>query len=154
YFGLGEGWGPNLILEPGEGAFLQLLDSGSTQLTFTGTRRTSPAPLPLVPSCQIVSLQVPEVGNYESIVQRSPVEGASVLRWNPSGQSFITNVFTNGSWCTFTNNSCQPASPPTAAVGEAWFLCLPTNAPPVTNCLSLVCAPDITVTNQPGLCSA
>jgi formylglycine-generating enzyme required for sulfatase activity len=106
-----------ITLSPGEGAVLFVPENAGGGLhTFSGIRRQTTTPPTLVSGWQIISRQVPEPGNYETIVQRPPVEGVMVQRYLVDGVNVFTTTFTNGTW--------RP-SVPTARKGEAWFLYLP-----------------------------
>jgi hypothetical protein len=106
-----------MTLSPGEGAVLYVPDlAGGGLHTFIGVRRQTVTPPALISGWQIISRQVPEPGNYETIVQRAPVEGAMVKKYLVDGVNSLTTTFTNGAW--------HP-NVPTARRGEAWFLYLP-----------------------------
>jgi hypothetical protein len=112
----GFGWSPpSATLVPGEGAYLNIEAPSPVNLTFTGLRRCERR-LPLCPvqGYQLVSDQLPEPGDFASIVGLAPVAGTVVLQQTPGG--FVTNTFNGSAW--------SPA-PPTARVGEAWFLFWP-----------------------------
>jgi hypothetical protein len=105
-----------LTLSPGEGGFLELMSSTSMNLFFSGLRRTTIVTPVLVSGQQHLSRQVPEPGNYASIVRQPPVEGVKVFRFIATNNNYSTSTFSNGTW--------HPA-PPTARRGEPWIVELP-----------------------------
>lgn len=134
------GWlPPSATLEPGQGAYLRIAGPAPVDLVFTGLRRCEHR-LPLCPvqGYQVVSDQLPEPGDFASIVGLAPVPGTQVLRQTPGG--FVTNTYDGAAW--------SPA-PPTARVGEAWFLFWP-----VQDALRMVCPANIVVEATGGQCSA
>jgi len=137
-FVAGFGWlPPSATLEPGEAALLDLPGGEPVELTFTGIRGCE-RKLPLCPvrGYQFLSDQLPEEGDFDSIVGLDPVPGTEVL------------AMTQGATSTFDGSVWTPA-PPIALVGEVWRLYWPNE-----DTLELVCLPDIVVGNDPGQCSA
>jgi hypothetical protein len=113
-------WTPNLILDPGEGAFF--LNPAASPFTFsiTGNSHTPVLPLALPASgCCIVSRQEPLVGGYMDIVGLPPQPGDTVYR------------FVSGNYAIYTFDEFQSiwlgpdGSPmdPMANVGESIWIC-------------------------------
>lgn len=127
-------------LAPGEGALLNNQSGQPFQLIFTGQRRCA-RQLPIQPviGLQLVSDQLPEPGNFDSIVGMTPANGMLVIRWNSAGSVYITNRYSNGTWSL---------GPPTAFKGEAWFFYSPVDTQPPR----IVCR-DIAVFPDAGQCS-
>jgi hypothetical protein len=119
------------------------LPSGSLQLTFTGTRRcVRQLPVGLVAGRQWVSDQLPEAGNFDSIVGLQPIVGTVVSKMVGGAWLSYTNTVTG--WRDYNGNPVAP----TAAIGEAWSIYAPCDSsPPPITCTNLVMRPD------PGQCS-
>ncbi len=105
---------PNLILNPGEGAFLQ--SPVDFAVTFTGVPHVPVLPA-TIPSGEtyLVSRQTNDVGNFENMVGTYPPEETVIYRWDADAQQYVTNEFVFGEW------TAGPFEP-TFAVGEAVWI--------------------------------
>jgi hypothetical protein len=124
-------------LAPGEGAFLVTPEQFA--LLLTGRRRCArQLPLPLVHGLQVVSDQLPEAGNFDTIVGLPPIEGTAVYRWWDGG--YQTYAYEGGVW--------SPEAP-TAERGEAWWLFWPGDTQPP----QITCPSNIVASADLGQCS-
>jgi hypothetical protein len=112
--------GNSIMLNPGEGAFLQ--SPSNFSITFTGTPHVPVLPIQ-VPGghLYLLSRQTNDVGDYSNILGTSPADGATAYKL--AGSGYTTFTFASGVWSP---------SDPIAAVGEAMWLascCLPPPPP-------------------------
>ena len=112
--------GGAITLSPGEGAFL---DSPSAfALTFTGQPHVPVLPVS-IPAGQayLVSRQTNDGGTYESIVGRSPPDGALVYQWNGSG--YVVAMADSASATGWSDAAgINPVPEPIVAVGGALWI--------------------------------
>jgi hypothetical protein len=122
---------PNTIfLAPGQGAII--VPGSPFTLTFSGTPNVPVLPAALPCDCghwNLLSRQTNDIGTYDNVIGRAPVDGAQVLRWNNIMQAFTVYTFSSGAWTP---------SLPTLAVGESAFFFVPctTNCVPTPSGLS------------------
>src|SRR5262249_33920883 len=138
-------------------------------LNFSGNAHTPTLPLnvPANGYC-IVSRQVPQVGDFDSIVGLPPQNGDVVYVLDPISQTYIPYMFVGGAgWIDPVGN----LNPPTAKVGESFWICRgssgsvptppkcqPDTTPPTVDCRCLrdQAHESLTVTNcqaiVPDLC--
>src|SRR5207253_1599097 len=91
-------WAPGIVvLQPGEGAFLQ--STSNFLMTLTGNPHVPVLPV-TVPTgmAWLVSRQTNDVGIYENILGSSPSPGAVVYQWNPTNAAYMTNSYTISGW--------------------------------------------------------
>jgi hypothetical protein len=109
----GSAWDQPSTLLPGEGGFLYYVGTSDLSLTFTGTRLSPLVPLVPVPGFQLVSDQLPNPGNWNSVIAVPPGAGTIVSRFDATTQQWAANTFDGSAWSL---------GAPTANVGEAWYL--------------------------------
>lgn len=107
--GLNAWFPPNIILRPGEGAFVQ--SPTNFPLIIQGTTNIPVLPLAITNSIVLVSRQANGPGTYANITGGSPSPGTTVYKWNGSSYSIFT----------FDGSSWSP-SEPTNEIGEAWWI--------------------------------
>ena len=88
----GGGWMPNLMLKPGEGAFLQT--QTPFPLVLCGARRTPVLPINIpIGQCYLLSRQSDDIATYDNIVGLPPMDGSTLYKWNPTTQSYEAYVY-------------------------------------------------------------
>ena len=137
-------WSPNLILDPGEGAFFYNPTATPIPLTISGNAHTPVLPLPLPANgCCIASRQVPLVGGFIDIVGLPPQPGDLVFRFDPVTQSFVGYTFDPVDLMWLRDGVPDD---PMANVGESIWICrgganppscLPDLTPPTVACVPL-----------------
>ena len=113
------GWVPNLMLKPGEGAFLQT--QTPFQLVMCGARRMPVLPINIpIGQCYLLSRQSDDLGTWDNVVGTPPPDGATVFKWNPATQSYQVSIYDSalGGWTDSNGNPVDPTFPPCTA---AWF---------------------------------
>jgi hypothetical protein len=126
-------YNPNVSLSVGRGFFFNYNDggAGNLNLTFTGTRVSSPVLLtPTSGTYQFVGNQLPEAGTWDNIFAVAPGAGTIVYRYNNSGSPTSVNTFDGSTWSL---------GAPTANIGEAWnvYYVAPVPEPAVSALLGL-----------------
>ncbi len=104
-----------VVLAPGEGAAFHNVMAAPVNLTFTGVPH-----VPVLPNLpcgcgkfNLVSLQRPTVGIYETITGLSPTEGTTVMRLDPVTGTYVAHTFSGGAWTPTI---------PAASPGESVFV--------------------------------
>ena len=107
----GEWSKPEMVLGLGEGAFLQNTSSAAFTITLVGEVPQGTLTTEVPAGFAIVSSQVPQAGQIDTVLGYPAVEGDTVYLWSTAIQNYVIATFEFGDWSV----------PPVVAVGEAVF---------------------------------
>jgi hypothetical protein len=110
-FEFGEWSKPDMVLGLGEGAFLRNPTSASFTITLVGEVPQGTLTTEVPAGFAIVSSQVPQAGQIDTVLGYPAVEGDTVYLWASVAQTYIIATYEFGEWSV----------PPVVGVGDSFF---------------------------------
>ena len=107
----GEWSNPAMTLVPGEGAFVRNTTADPFNVTLVGEVPQGTLTTPVPATFAILSSQVPQAGQLDTVLGFPVDEGDTVYRWAAAAQTYVTSIYEFGEWSV----------PPELEVGQAFF---------------------------------